>query len=320
MDLLLIRTFADTADGDDLERRVGEHGVKRKKASAAIRKAIFTNSQGEPFDVTVGRRFRLDDIVYIVTERIEPGAFRVLAETVGEAGNKDFGEMIPVEPVDGLGAAILQDVLIPGENEESDESLYAKYQEHIQEKAFAGNRADYKKKIMEIQGVGGVQLFRAPQGGGTVGAIIIDSTYNEPTQELIEFVQEKIDPIEYTGEGYGTAPICHEVLISGVAAVTVDFNAQLTLSGVTLGQVEPLVVAAFTDYLAEVRKEWVTANRFVNGSLAVTPLVVRMTHIESRILSIEGVQDITGTTLNGLAENIILESGIPVAGSVTVNE
>lgn len=320
MDLLLIRTFADTADGDDLERRVGEHGVRRKKASAAIRKASFTNSQGEPFDVPMGRRFRLDDIVYLVTEKMEPGTYRVLAETTGEAGNKDYGEMIPVEPIDGLGAAVLQDVLIPGEDEETDESLYAKYQEHIREKAFAGNRADYRKKIMEIQGVGGVQLYRAPQGGGTVAAVIIDSTFNEPTEELIEFVQQQIDPMEYTGEGYGTAPICHVVVISGVTAVPVNFSATLTLSGVTLGQVEPLVQAAVADYLAEVRKEWVTANRFVNGSLAVAPLVVRITHIESRILSIEGVQDITGTTLNGLVENVTLESGIPVEGSVTVNE
>lgn len=320
MDLLLIRTFADSADGDDLERRVGEHGVRRKKASAAIRKATFTNSQGEPFDVAIGRRFRLDDTVYTVTERIETGAFRVLAETAGEAGNKDFGEMIPVEPIDGLGAAILQDVLIPGEDEESDESLYAKYQDHIREKAFAGNRADYRKKIMEIQGVGGVQLFRAPFGGGTVRAVIIDSTFNVPTPELVDFVQEQLDPIEYTGEGYGTAPICHEVMIEGVESVTVDFSATLTLAGVTLDQAEPLVKEVFENYLAEVRREWVNVNRFTEGSLIVTPLVVRLTHIESRILSIEGVQDITGTTLNGLAENVILESEIPVAGSVSVNE
>lgn len=320
MDLLLIRTFADTSDGDDLERRVGEHGVKRKKASSAIRKAVFTDNQGNPFDVAIGRRFRLDDIVYTVTERIEPGIFRVLAETAGEVGNRDFGEMIPVEPIDRLGAALLQDVLIPGEDEESDESLYAKYQEHIREKAFAGNRADYKKKIMEIQGVGGVQLFRAPYGGGTVRAVIIDSSYNSPTQELVDFVQERVDPIKYTGDGYGTAPIGHEVTVEGVESVAVDFSANLTLSGVTLGQVEPLVREEFANYLAEVRKEWVRMNSFSNGQLTVVPLVVRITHIESRILSIEGVRDITGTSLNGKSENITLFAEIPVEGSVTIHD
>lgn len=318
MDVLLSRTFADSADGDDLERRVGEHGVRRKQASQAIRKAEFKDSQGEPMNVPLGSRFRLDDVVYSVLESVSPGVSQVIADIPGEIGNRDFGEMIPVEPVNGLGSANLLDVLIPGEDRESDESLYAKYLEHIREKAFAGNRADYKKKIMEIQGVGGVQLYRAPQGGGTVGAVIIDSTFNEPTQELVDFVQEQIDPLEYTGEGYGTAPICHEVLFGGVVAVSVDFSAQLALSGVTLGQVEPLIETAFADYLAEVRAEWVNSNRFVDGQLINAPLVVRLTHIESRLLDIEGVQDISNSTLNGVAENIELPSEIPVVGSVEV--
>lgn len=319
MDLLLQRTFADTADGEDLERRVGEFGVKRKPASAAIRKGVFTNSQGEPFNVPIGSRYHLNDIVYKVTEVIGPGAYRLEAETAGIIGNKDFGEMLPVEPVDGLGSATLMEVLIPGEDAESDESLYEKYQERIREKAFAGNRADYKKRIMAIQGVGGVQLFRAPNGGGTVRAVIIDSTYNVPTPELVAFVQEQVDPVEFTGEGYGTAPICHEVTIEGVQSVTIDFAATLTLVGVTIGQIEPLVNEVFENYLAEVRKEWVKNNQIINGQLHVAPLVVRITHLESRILSIDGVQDITGTTLNGAAENIILPNEIPVKGSVSVD-
>lgn len=320
MDILMERTFADTADGDDLEKRVGEHGVTRKKASSAIRKAAFTTSQDEPMEIVIGSRYRLGDIVYTVLEKIETGTYQVLADTQGEVGNRDFGELIPVEPVNGLGAANLLEVLIPGEDEESDESLYDKYREHIREKAFAGNRADYKMRLLDIQGVGGVQLFRAPFGGGTVKAVIIDSTFNVPTPELVSFVQERVDPLEYTGEGYGTAPICHEVLIEGVESVTVDFSATLTLSGVTLGQVEPLVEAVFNDYLAEVREEWVSNNRFSNGQLINAPLVVRITHIESRILSLEGVQDITGTSLNGMPENITLSTEIPVAGSVALHD
>lgn len=319
MDVLLNRTFADTADGDDLERRVGEHGVERKMASAAIRKGVFKNNQGEPMAIPIGSRFRLEDIVYTVQEEIEAGAYRLLADTPGVVGNKDFGEMIPVEPVNGLGSATLMEVLIPGEDAESDESLYAKFREHIREKEFAGNRAHYKKRIMDIQGVGGVQLFRAPNGGGTVKAVIIDSTFNVPTPELVSFVQEQVDPLEYTGEGYGTAPICHEVIIEGVESVTVDFSCTLTLAGVTLGQVEPLVNVVYENYLAEVRKEWARKNQFVNGQVTNAPLVVRITHIESRILSIEGVQDITDTTLNGLPENVILPSEIPVKGSVVIN-
>ena len=310
LDVILRITFADTSDGDFLERRVSEHGVKRYKATAAIRKGVFTDTNGAPLDIPLGRRFRINDTVYALQERLEVGQFKLIAETVGEEGNQDFGPMIPVEPVNRLGTAILTDVLIPGENEESDESLYAKYLDHINEVAFGGNRADYKQKIMKIQGVGGVRLTRTPSGGGTVGATIIDSNDNVPSSELITLVQNTIDPLALKGDGYGTAPIGHTVLVSGVEDTLINFSHQLTLVDVTLGQVEPLVNEVIDEYLAELRKTW-KDNK---------PIVIRVSNIESRILNIEGIQDISGTTLNGLAENITLLHEIPIKGSVVISE
>lgn len=310
MDLLLRRTFADSADGDDLERRVGEHGVKRKKASKAIRRGVFTDGDAAPFAIAEGWRFRLGDIVYTVKEIIEPGVYRMEAETVGVVGNQDYGELLPLEPIDGLGTATLTDVLIPGEDDESDESLYAKYIEHINEIAFGGNRADYKRHILAIQGVGAVRLVRAPEGGGTVEAVIIDSTFNVPTPELVDFVQEKVDPQPYTGDGYGTAPIGHAVTIKAGEALTINFETTLTLSGVTLGQVEPLADEVIADYLAEVREEW-------HKDL---PLTIRILHLESRLLLIEGVQDVTDSKLNGVGSNITLPHEIPVKGSVVLHD
>lgn len=310
MDLLLSRTFADSADGDDLERRVGEHGVKRKKSSKAIRRGSFTDGNSSPFDVPLTSRFRLGEIVYRVVDRIEKGSFRLEAETDGIVGNQDYGELLPLEPIDGLGGATLSDVLIPGENEESDESLYAKYIEYINEIAFGGNRADYKRNILAINGVGAVRLTRAPFGGGTVIATIIDSDFNVPTAELVETVQSVIDPVSNTGDGFGTAPIGHEVTIVGGESKIINFETTLTLTGVSLGQVEPLVGATVDDYLAEVRKDW-------HKDL---PLTVRILHLESRILMIEGIEDVTDSTLNGLTANIVLSHEVPVKGTVVLHD
>lgn len=310
MDLLLRLTFADSADGDYLGRRVGEHGVDRKQTSKAIRRGTFTDGDSEPFDIPFPSRFLLGDINYLTVERVEIGNYFLEAETDGTVGNRDFGDLLPVEPIDGLGTATLGEVLIPGEDEESDESLYAKYLEHINEKAFGGNRADYKKHVLAIQGVGAVRLSRAPEGGGTVRATIIDSTFDVPTAELVEFAQEIVDPLPYKGEGYGTAPIGHVVSIVAGDSLTVNFETTLTLSGVVIGQIEPLAEAVVEDYLADLRKDWYKDE----------PIVVRLLHLESRLLLIDGVQDVTESTLNGLASNLTLPYEIPVKGSVVLND
>lgn len=310
MDMLKDSTFADTADGEDLEMRVSEQGITRKEATPAIRKGVFTDTQSMPFEVPIGSRFLLGSYTYFVSDLIEVGTYKMVSETAGVTGNRDFGEMLPIEPIDGLGSAYLMEVLIPGADAEDDKELYLKYQEHLQEKPFGGNRSDYKKKIMDIQGVGGVQLYRTPMGGGTVRAVIIDSTFNVPSQELVDSVQGAVDPIPYKGEGYGTAPIGHEVVVEGVEATTIDTVATLVLSGVTLGQIEALIREAIQTYLEELRKQW-------NKGASI---VIRITQIESRILMIDGVQDITGTTINGAPDNLTLSSEIPIIGAVVMND
>lgn len=310
MAVLYRRTFAATADGIDLEKRVNEFGVERKKAGKAIRRAIFTNREGLPLQVALNSLYRLDDLVYQVMENIAPGEFKVEALTAGAAGNRDYGELLPVEANNKLGKAILADVLVPGEDEESDESLYQKYLEHIRDKAFGGNRADYRKKVRAIQGVGGVRLRRAPYGGGTVKVIIIDSDYNAPTPEFIAYVQEIIDPIEFKGDGYGTAPIGHGVTVEGVGVAGITIECELFLNGVTIGQIEAQVNEILETYFAELRANWYKD----------LDINVRITHIESRLLEIDGIEDITVTRLNGVESNINLIEEIPIITEIILKE
>jgi uncharacterized phage protein gp47/JayE len=47
---------------------------------------------------------------------------------------------------------------------------------------------------------------------------------------------------------------------------------------------------------------------------------VRTAQLESRILEVPGVLDISNTTINGLSNNLVLEgSQIPVRGDVSAN-
>lgn len=47
-------------------------------------------------------------------------------------------------------------------------------------------------------------------------------------------------------------------------------------------------------------------------------ITVRVSQVETKVLSVDGVIDITGTTINGGTQNIVLASdAIPVMGGIT---
>ena len=59
----------------------------------------------------------------------------------------------------------------------------------------------------------------------------------------------------------------------------------------------------------ELRKSWAD----------LTELTVRVSQIETRILSVMGVADISSTVVNGIADNLVLgEHQVPVFNSISV--
>lgn len=66
-------------------------------------------------------------------------------EDAGIIGNAYFGTLIPIDYVSGLASATLEDILIPGEDEEDDDTLRARYMESLNSTAFGGNIAQYKE-------------------------------------------------------------------------------------------------------------------------------------------------------------------------------
>lgn len=311
LDIILNLSFADTATGEWLARRTAEFGIERRPATKARRKGLFYGAGNAPLDVPIASRFSIGGLNYRVVERLAAGQFSLECETAGTVGNQQFGPMLPIDYIAGLSRAELADVLVPGEDEESDEDIRKRYFEAVREQPFGGNVADYKRKVGEIPGVGGVKVFPTWQGGGTVKCTIIAADYNPPASALIDEVQTAIDPEQNGGEGLGLAPIGHIVTIAGVQGVTVNVTTTVTLqSGVTLGQVQGEIETVIRDYLLSLRQTWVEEDR----------LIVRVSQIEARILAVAGITDVMGTNLNGAAANIELQSEeIPLLGTVTIN-
>jgi len=309
LDINMNLTFADTASGEYLTRRAAEFGVNRRPATKAVRQGEFFGDNYVPLDIPIGSRFSIETITYVATEKVSTGVYRMECETLGSIGNQYFGTMLPIDYIPGLVRAELGTVLIPGQDEEDDESLRQRYYEEVNQPAFGGNVADYKQKISAIAGVGGVKVFPVWQGGGTVKCTILAADGHAPSPQLIGAVQEAIDPPPQ-GKGLGIAPIGHTVTIAGAEPVTIDVETTVTLgTDVTVGQVSGPIEDAIGNYLSGLRQNWANEKQ----------LVVRVSQIEAAILTIPGVIDVTAE-LNGSAANVTLDpEEIPVLGSVTIN-
>ncbi|MGG0718667.1 baseplate J/gp47 family protein [Robertmurraya massiliosenegalensis] len=299
--------FADTASREYLVRRAAERGISPAEATKAKLKGVFN------LDVPIGSRFSLDDLNYVVTDKIATGEYVLECETEGNIGNDYLGALIPIDYIDGLTSAELTEILIPGEDEEDTEVFRDRYFRSFNSTAFGGNRADYKEKVNAINGVGGVRVYRAWNGGGTVKLVIINSVYEVPSQVLVDTVQEQVDPLNAQSEGLGIAPIDHIVTVFPVETRAIDVQLNITYQdGWTWADIESNVLSVIDEYFKSLAEEWAKSEDDNAG------VIVRVSQIETRLLNVAGVLDIADTLLNGASSNIQLDAtSIPIRGDVS---
>lgn len=310
-DNIMDTTIPDTSRGEDLTRVCANSGVNRYPATKAIRKGEFTDSQGKSIDIPLDSRFGAENLIYKAVKRIDIGIYELECEKAGKLGNVYFGAILPIDNISGLGTATIKDVLIAGEDEESDEELRDRFYKTVNTQPFGGNIAQYEVEILKIPGVGGVKVFPTPNGqGGKVQCVIVDPQFRPASKTLIDKVQEIIHPKEL-GQGIGLAPIGHDVTISTVVDYVIDISTNIALkAGYSIDGVRNNINQALNNYLL---------------SISFKDNVVRISRIESIILDVEGVADVTNTRLNDNSSNITLENEwnnyqVPVLGNVGIVE
>ncbi len=328
---ILENTFTSTASNEYLDLRAAEQGLERYAASYAVKRGDFLTSSGNPAVIPIGSRFSVIsdtlNLNYIVTEAyldefgaVVPGAYRMTCEEIGTQGNSYTGPLIPITFIPNLKTATLSDLLVPARDEETDDELRDRYFLTVNDKPFGGNLAQYDEVLKGIDGVGEVQIYPVWNGGGSVKLSVIDAEYNIITNDFITTLQNMIDPTPQ-GTGLGLAPIGHTVTVTTPTEKTIDITATVVLeSGYTLGQVTPLIEEAIENYLLGLREIWGIADDLNNYALAVY-----IARINAAILGVAGIANITGTTINGLASDLILTQNattqeLPVLGTVIVSE
>lgn len=348
LERIIDEAYGDTASRDYLVLRCKERGIIPYEAQNALLKGVFTPDN---IDVT-GKRFNIDTLNYIALEKIEDGIYKVQCETAGISGNQNMGTMLPIDYIAGLETAELTEVLIPGEDEEDTEDLRKRYFASFEENSFGGNIKDYLEKTNAVQGVGSTKVTRvwnsdiSPSSmfpsenvkmwyenvkdgvsedvkqwlgnvysaasskklttGGTVLITILNSDYDIASDTLVKTVQQLLDPEENAGEGYGLAPIGHVVTVKSAIAVSIVVSTEIVFEkGYSWDNLQTKIDEAVGEYLEQLRKSWADTDN----------IVVRISQIETRILSIKGIIDIDKTKINQSSDNLTLDKyEVPILG------
>lgn len=313
------QTYLLTATGINLDNKGADYVIGRKQATYAQRICITIDTNGNQINIPLNSRFSVPnvkgDITYYVKEYINPGECILVCEQAGIVGNSYVGAVLPLFAINNLAESKIVGTLIPGQNVETDEDYRQRILARLNQKAFGGNIADYKETVSKIDGVGTLKVFPVWNGGGTVLLSILDIEYKPISPEFIDIIKNIVDPIEYTGQGVGTAPIGHIVTVKTPDTKLINIEAKLTLDGITAGQVQTDIEKNIEDYLLNLRKQW--ANN--------TTTVVYISRIIETIFKTRGIINVSNVKLNGESSDIIMIDTselqmVPFKGTVTLYE
>lgn len=323
LDYVQRQAYIMSATGDSLDKLATLGGISRYAASAAVRLGLFN------IEIPVGSRFSTIngensiDLTATAASGMSGGqyAYQLTADTPGSIGNDYTGPILPITAIPGLTSAQITDVLVPGDDTETDTELRARLILALTDRPFAGNVAAYREKIMSIDGVGAVQVYPTWAGGGTVKCVILGADYMPASYTLLNTVQTEIDPMVNQGIGLGFAPIGAKATITAPSEAEISVSATLTLQpGYNVGQLQSAIEAALEAHMLSVRQSWDTNISTTGFEYAAN---IYRAQIIAAIVGVTGVVNATNVRLNGADRDIILpQTGsvqqVPVLGVVTL--
>lgn len=331
LDQIQHNAYADTAVGEALDYICAERGIRRKAATPAVRKGTFNVEipKGSTFKTINGANsviFSSGDFI-----GVESGQYvhELTCMTAGIIGNSYTGNILPITSVSGLTSALIGEIIIPGSDEEKDDSLKKRFMETFDAASFGGNIASYRSAILQIEGVGAVQVYPAHNGGGTVLCSILDSELTPAEPGLIEAVQSVICPPEHgesnpSANGYGMAPIGAVATITTATNLVLNITCNMQFSagiqaGVEIYQTQ--IEERIQEYLDKVCQSW---GNPIKGQKVEYAVSVYISRIVAAILEIPDVINVTDVKINGSSDDLILTETaslqqIPSLGTVIIN-
>ena len=319
-------TFIESSYGNYVDMLVADKGIVRKNATKAIKKARVI-AQDKSLIIDIGTRFSTVDnnsLIYTVIKYIGDFEYLVECDTAGTIGNSYFGNLIPISFIPTLATAEIIDDYQEGKDEESDDDLKQRYLSLYDQTAFGGNISQYREEVKKLDGVGELQVYRAFPSSGHVTLSIISPSYKPISKELIQTLQNTIDPTinNQQGTGLGLAPIFHKVHIT----TPVEFNVPIQLrvqlaNGYNIESIKPNLQNKIEELFISIRKEWAVLNTISYEY----EIIIYISRIIALALNVEGVINVSEVKINSQTKDLILiENGsrqeLPFLGVLDIYE
>lgn len=263
--------FADTADTDNLELHARTRGLRRKAATTATGNIRLTGEPGTL--INAGLEIRRDSLSWItniegVISDSGKLTIRASSSVSGTAGNTSgvLSATLVSAPY-GIDSLVIVEAMTGGTAQETDAALLARYLDLIRRPPAGGNKYDYRRWALEVDGVTGAFVYPLRRGLGTVD-IAITSDNNLPSEEIIKATQDYIDDVRPV-----TASNAH---VFSATIKSVDFEVDMALDGIS-----------FDDATTQIKNVITTAvNRLQPGESLIR------SQISALILTIPGITDI----------------------------
>lgn len=240
-DVILNNAFASTAAGPYLEEKVAEVGLTRNVATVAsgtltitgsigvvipaghVINTIVLDNEGEPISVTTDLEttFAVDGDLIVAVTTTKTGAIM----------NVPAGAQWVMYPsIAGISQLTQVDPLQFGQDEESDESLFSRYQIKSTQPVLSGNKAAYISWATERPGVGAAKVLGIWSGPGTVKVLLVDTVGRPVSSAVVTDVQTYIDPNQ-DAKGDGKAPMGAIATIESAVDLDINIDGTVTLAG-----------------------------------------------------------------------------------------
>ena len=323
---IIKQTYIKTAQGQFLDYRAAEHGTARYAATQTEVKAKFLDSDGNPINnVQIGDQFASigeTPIFYTVQKINDDLTGELTADEPGTAANSYIGQILPVTSNDSLSWAEITEIVAPARDEETDDHLRDRLLSADDWIAYGGNIADYLAMLSKISEVGAGQVYPVWNGAGTVKLVIVDNNLMPASADLVKKVKNIIDPTDNESQGYGLAPIDHQVTVVAPTPLTVNIAATVSIDGTHgVDLVKAEIKAEIGQYFKSLRGNWNTINPETGRGYAQT---IYRSKILSQIMMVDGVVNASVPTLNESDQDITLvfnnqTSQLPVLGEVVLD-
>lgn len=291
--------------GNELAQVVEERtGLTRKTAVKATGRIKIVSGQGTVLKTDL---FGTESGLYfqsLEAKDVTEGDYvLVQCTTGGSVGNVGVG-MITVVPktITGIAQILNDEPTTGGYDVETDTSLLERYFDRLRNPVNGVNQNQYVVWAESVAGVGGARCIPIWNGKNTVKVILIGSDYKPASENVVNLVQEYIDPNK-NGDGAGVATI--GAVVTCVSAQTVILN--VTIKGLVT-----------TGNETEIKKEIEdNIDRYIRTSAFNTDYV-SIAKIAGIVIDVDGVKDYSEILINDAHKSVTIPNdSCAVLGGVT---